>query len=66
MRRPPAKHEEWRLDRILKRKAEAGVKICVGSPRSFAILQASDSWRKSSTRKSRRAWCDSERNMEPR
>ncbi|KAG0151027.1 hypothetical protein CROQUDRAFT_713026 [Cronartium quercuum f. sp. fusiforme G11] len=29
LRRPPALNERWRLDRILKRKAEAGVKICV-------------------------------------
>jgi phospholipase D1/2 len=29
LRRPPAKNAEWRLDRILKRKAEQGVKICV-------------------------------------
>lgn len=29
LRRPPALNERWRLDRILKRKAEAGVKIYV-------------------------------------
>ncbi|KAH8990383.1 hypothetical protein EDB86DRAFT_2939025 [Lactarius hatsudake] len=29
LRRPPAYHPEWRLDRILKRKAEQGVKIYV-------------------------------------
>lgn len=29
LRRPPALHEEWRLDRLLKRKAEQGVKIFV-------------------------------------
>jgi phosphatidylserine/phosphatidylglycerophosphate/cardiolipin synthase-like enzyme len=29
LRRPPAKNADWRLDRILKRKAEQGVKICV-------------------------------------
>ena len=29
LRRPPADHPEWRLDRILKRKAEQGVKIYV-------------------------------------
>jgi len=29
LRRPPAQNELWRLDRILKRKAEAGVKIFV-------------------------------------
>lgn len=29
LRRPPAKHQEWRLDHILKRRAEAGVKIYV-------------------------------------
>ncbi|KAJ5216630.1 uncharacterized protein N7498_003037 [Penicillium cinerascens] len=29
MRRPPAKHQEWRLDHILRRRAEAGVKIYV-------------------------------------
>ena len=29
LRRPPACHPEWRLDRILKRKAEQGVKIYV-------------------------------------
>ncbi|KAF7797283.1 hypothetical protein EIP86_008478 [Pleurotus ostreatoroseus] len=29
LRRPPAANEEWRLDRILKRKAEQGVKIYV-------------------------------------
>ncbi|KAF7980984.1 hypothetical protein HWV62_35794 [Athelia sp. TMB] len=29
LRRPPAHHPEWRLDRVLKRKAEAGVKIYV-------------------------------------
>ena len=29
LRRPPAYNEEWRLDRILKRKAEQGVKVYV-------------------------------------
>lgn len=29
MRRPPYYNQEWRLDQILKRKAEAGVKIYV-------------------------------------
>ncbi|KIY68459.1 phospholipase D/nuclease [Cylindrobasidium torrendii FP15055 ss-10] len=29
LRRPPAEHERWRLDRILKRKAEQGVKVHV-------------------------------------
>ncbi|KIM73758.1 hypothetical protein PILCRDRAFT_99252 [Piloderma croceum F 1598] len=29
LRRPPAYNEEWRLDRLLKRKAEEGVKIYV-------------------------------------
>ncbi|KIM71291.1 hypothetical protein PILCRDRAFT_830441 [Piloderma croceum F 1598] len=29
LRRPPAYHPEWRLDRLLKRKAEQGVKIYV-------------------------------------
>lgn len=29
LRRPPAFHQEWRLDRVLKRKAEEGVKIHV-------------------------------------
>ncbi|KAI0042796.1 phospholipase D [Auriscalpium vulgare] len=29
LRRPPAHHPEWRLDRILKRKAEQGVRIYV-------------------------------------
>ncbi|KAI0028033.1 phospholipase D/nuclease [Vararia minispora EC-137] len=29
LRRPPAYHPEWRLDRLLKRKAEEGVKIYV-------------------------------------
>jgi phospholipase D1/2 len=29
LRRPPAFHPEWRLDRLLKRKAEEGVKIFV-------------------------------------
>jgi phospholipase D1/2 len=29
MRRPPYFNQEWRLDQILKRKAEAGVKIYV-------------------------------------
>jgi hypothetical protein len=29
LRRPPAAHPEWRLDRLLKRKAEQGVKIYV-------------------------------------
>ncbi|KAJ5953573.1 hypothetical protein N7454_000469 [Penicillium verhagenii] len=29
LRRPPAQHQEWRLDHILKRRAEAGVKIYV-------------------------------------
>jgi len=29
LRRPAAYHPEWRLDRILKRKAEQGVKIYV-------------------------------------
>jgi phospholipase D1/2 len=29
LRRPPAKHPEWRLDHVLKRKAEQGVKIYI-------------------------------------
>jgi phospholipase D1/2 len=29
LRRPPAKYQEWRLDHVLKRRAEAGVKIYV-------------------------------------
>ena len=29
LRRPPAAHPEWRLDRILKRKAQQGVKVYV-------------------------------------
>lgn len=29
LRRPPAEHQEWRLDRLLKRKAEEGVKVYV-------------------------------------
>ncbi|KAF5368099.1 hypothetical protein D9758_004381 [Tetrapyrgos nigripes] len=29
LRRPPAKQEQWRLDRVLKRKAEQGVKVYV-------------------------------------
>ena len=29
LRRPPAQYPEWRLDRILKRKAEQGVKIYI-------------------------------------
>lgn len=29
MRRPPYFNQEWRLDQILKRRAEAGVKIYV-------------------------------------
>ena len=29
LRRPPVKYQEWRLDQILKRRAEAGVKIYV-------------------------------------
>lgn len=29
LRRPPAYYPEWRLDRILKRKAEQGVKVYV-------------------------------------
>lgn len=29
LRRPPYYNQEWRLDQILKRKAEAGVKIFV-------------------------------------
>jgi phospholipase D1/2 len=29
LRRPPALNGEWRLDRLLKRKAEEGVKIYV-------------------------------------
>lgn len=29
LRRPPAKHPEYRIDRILKRKAEQGVKIFI-------------------------------------
>jgi phospholipase D1/2 len=29
LRRPPAYYPEWRLDRVLKRKAEEGVKIYV-------------------------------------
>lgn len=29
MRRPPELHQEWRLDQILKRRAEAGVQIYI-------------------------------------
>lgn len=29
LRRPPALHEEWRLDRLLQKKAQQGVKIFV-------------------------------------
>jgi phospholipase D1/2 len=29
LRRPPASYPQWRLDRLLKRKAEVGVKIYV-------------------------------------
>ncbi len=29
LRRPPAAHPEWRLDRLLQRKAEQGVRIYV-------------------------------------
>jgi phospholipase D1/2 len=29
LRRPPNLNQEWRIDRILKRRAEAGVKIYV-------------------------------------
>ena len=29
LRRPPAKYPEYRIDRILKRRAEAGVKVYV-------------------------------------
>jgi phospholipase D1/2 len=29
LRRPPSEAKEWRLDRVLKRKAEQGVKIFV-------------------------------------
>ena len=29
LRRPPARYPEWRLDRLLKRKADQGVKIYV-------------------------------------
>ena len=29
LRRPPAEHEEYRLDRLLKRKADQGVKIYI-------------------------------------
>ncbi|KAJ5501818.1 Phospholipase D family [Penicillium expansum] len=29
LRRPPVEHQEWRLDQVLKRRAEAGVKIYI-------------------------------------
>jgi hypothetical protein len=29
LRRPPARYPEWRIDRVLKRKAEQGVKVYV-------------------------------------
>jgi phospholipase D1/2 len=29
LRRPPAYHPEWRIDRLLKRKAEQGVKVYI-------------------------------------
>jgi phospholipase D1/2 len=29
LRRPPASHPEWRLDRLLKRKADQGVKVYI-------------------------------------
>jgi phospholipase D1/2 len=29
LRRPPARYPEWRIDRVLKRKAEQGVRVYV-------------------------------------
>ncbi|CAB4406015.1 unnamed protein product [Rhizophagus irregularis] len=38
LRRPPAKNEEYRLDRLLKKKAEEGVKIYVVVYKKFPKL----------------------------
>lgn len=29
MKRPPAENEDWRLDKLLLRKAQQGVKVCI-------------------------------------
>jgi phosphatidylserine/phosphatidylglycerophosphate/cardiolipin synthase-like enzyme len=29
LRRPPANHPEWRIDRVLQRKAKEGVKVYI-------------------------------------
>lgn len=42
LRRPPAYHPEWRLDRLLKRKAEQGVKIYVVVYKEVVITRMSN------------------------
>lgn len=37
MRRPPEKNEEFRLDRLLQRKAEEGVKIYIVVYKEMAV-----------------------------
>jgi phospholipase D1/2 len=39
LRRPPAQNPEWRLDRLLKRKAEQGVKVYVIIYKEVCIVQ---------------------------
>jgi phospholipase D1/2 len=41
LRRPPAYHPEWRLDRLLKRKAEQGVKIYVIVYKEVTLVSSS-------------------------
>lgn len=48
LRRPPYYNQEWRLDQILKRKAEAGVKIYV-----IVYRQVHDTPRKSESTQGR-------------
>ncbi|KIY71099.1 phospholipase D/nuclease [Cylindrobasidium torrendii FP15055 ss-10] len=44
LRRPPAEHEDYRLDRVLKRKAEEGVKIYVIVYKEVTQTMTMSSW----------------------
>ncbi|EXX54735.1 uncharacterized protein OCT59_028117 [Rhizophagus irregularis] len=49
LRRPPAKNEEYRLDRLLKKKAEEGVKIYVVVYKEVPKTSTYDSWHSKTT-----------------
>ncbi|KIY47816.1 phospholipase D/nuclease [Fistulina hepatica ATCC 64428] len=44
LRRPPSENEQWRLDRLLKRKAEQGVKIHIVVYKEVTQTMSMSSW----------------------